>query len=332
MTDEDQFLRQRHAAFRTPRPAIEEAVRRVIGHDTAHLDQIVRGYANEVYRVHTTRGDRFIVRVNQHGHYRAREEAWAMEHARAAGAPVPRVLGVERVGEGERSRDLMVVEHARGRQLSEIDDALSTDERQRVWRGVGAAMRAYHSVAVGGFYLMHPDGSWDFPDWPSVVRSAIEGRAADAPYLLQAGLAEHEVAQLLAIVGELATLPAPQPVLCHGDLATEHLFVDDDLEVSAIIDWGYFQGGSAVLDFATIRMFHSEVDTRWIVAGYGDTALFDAAFRRSLLIHAVHSSIGSLAHVMREGNTDVAAIAVPVIRDMLAEAKSAKRRTGTATV
>ena len=279
----------------------------------------MHGYDNEVYRVRTRAGKRFIVRVSQHGPVGFREEAWAMERCRAEGVPVPDVYGIETVTVADQSHDVMVVQHAPGRPLHEIEAALTERERARVWAGVGAVLSSIHRVKVGGFYLMHADGSWDFPDWESIMRSAVEGRNADASDLLRAGLTESEVDRLLAILAVMPTFPAPGAVLCHADLRAEHVFVDDQLQVCSVIDFGYFQGGPAVLDIAMLRIVHPDVPITWIMAGYGDKSLFDASFPVRLLVQQVGLQIGFLAHEMREGNRVKVEAAVPRIRAMLVE-------------
>jgi Ser/Thr protein kinase RdoA (MazF antagonist) len=315
----NKFLRQRHALYATPRDVIHGVVKRATGHDVAEYEQLVRGYDNEVYRVRTRSGERFIVRVSQHGPVGFREEAWAMERCRAEGVPVPDVYGIETVIVADQPHDVMVVQYAPGRPLDEIEASLAEAERARVWADVGAVLSRIHRVKVDGFYLMHADGSWDFPDWDSIMRSAMEGRTNDMPDLRRAGLTEAEVDQLLAILAVMPTFPAPEAVLCHGDLRSEHVFVDDRLRVCSVIDFGYFQGGPALLDFATLRIFHPEVPTSWIMAGYGDKSLFDASFQMHLMVHQVGLQIGFLAHEMREGNRLKTEAAVPRIRAMLAE-------------
>jgi aminoglycoside phosphotransferase (APT) family kinase protein len=316
---DNEFLRQRHALYATPRDVINDVVKRATGHDVAEHEQLMRGYDNEVYRVWTKQGERFIVRVNQHGNVGFREEAWAMERCRAEGVPVPDVYGIETVTIADQNHDVMVVQHAPGRSLHEVEASLTEWERARVWSNVGATLSAIHRVKVDGFYLMHADGSWDFPDWDSIMRSAMESRAADVPDLLRAGLPEAEAEQLLAILAVMPTLPAPQPVLCHGDLRAEHVFVDDQLRVCSVIDWGYFQGGPALLDVATLRIFHSDVPTRWIMAGYGDKSLCDASFPVRLLLQLASLQMGFLAHEVREGNRRKTEAFLTGIRATIAE-------------
>ena len=45
-----------------------------------------------------------------------------------------------------------------------------------------------------------------------------------------------------------------QPVLCHGDYLPEHVFVDADLNVTGVIDFGLYQGEHPIFDLAVMAM------------------------------------------------------------------------------
>ncbi len=57
------------------------------------------------------------------------------------------------------------------------------------------------------------------------------------------------------------------PAFTHGDLHTEHVFVDGD-DVTGIIDWSEASRGDAMSDLATLTLGHEEhLDD--VIAGYG---------------------------------------------------------------
>lgn len=68
----------------------------------------------------------------------------------------------------------------------------------------------------------------------------------------QAGLTDDEVEQVVRWLPEFGRVPVGHPTLCHGDLNTEHVFVDDQLRVSGMIDWGMWCGGSLIMELATM--------------------------------------------------------------------------------
>ena len=314
----DDWLHERHAAYGTPIERIRTVVQRTTGQEGVSFERIVRGHANEVYRVRTLHDQALIVRINQHGSVGFHEEAWAMEQCRAAGVPVPKVHGVETLTTSPL-RKIMVLEHAAGRPLNEKEGSLTDAQRREVWINVGAVLGAIHSIHVDGFSLMREAGRWDFPDWQRMIHTALEERRADVPDLLTAGLTQDEVDGLLAIVAYLSTLDVAQPVLCHGDLATEHIFVDDSLQVSALIDFGLFQGAPPALDFAMLHMYHPDVALSWIMEGYPHQHAMDSSFRAQVIAHVVNVGTSFLADNMRVGNAAIADVAVPGLRAALAE-------------
>ena len=117
----------------------------------------------------------------------------------------------------------------------------------------------------------------------------------------------------------MPTLSAPRPVLCHGDLGMDHIFVDDALKVTGLIDFGNWQGGPRELDFAVLTMYHPDVRLEWL-----EPSVLDVDFYRRILLERVGVVMGFLAHDLRQGNADYAALAVQGMR----EALGAWRRLG----
>jgi aminoglycoside phosphotransferase (APT) family kinase protein len=299
---------------------IFDLVRRATGLQATGREKIVRGYDSEVYIVYTRPGDDVVVRIRHHGGAPFADEAWAIGQCRAAGVPAPEVLLVETIAIDEHQRDVMVQRRVVGRALSEIEGQLTPEQRAAIWRQAGAALSAIHSIRVGGFYKRHSDGSWDFPDWKSISERSIIDRTAEKPLLMQAGFRADEVDQLLQmLVDGQALVVDEQPVLCHGDFLPGHLFVDQDLKLCGVIDFGEFQGGGPIVDFANLSMTCPHVDLAWLQAGYGDPKLFDQTFPARLQTAKLGAQLGYLAHYIRQGNTQEAAPLIAGLRESLSE-------------
>ena len=299
-----EYLHRLHAAYAIPEHVLVDVVKGVTGHEVTSRQRIVQGYANEVYRVGTRQGNQFIVRIRRHEAVGFVEEAWAMARCRAAGAPVPDVYGVTRVDVDGQAREIMVLELVTGRALSDVVMGLTPWEREQVLTRVGAVMSTIHGVKIDGFGRLRPDGRWESPDWDSYVQAIPRERSKDAPFLIQAGLHETEVDSLLYLLARLPTVARSQPVLCHADLAMSHLFVDDQLNLTGVIDFGQWRGGTPALDFAVLRMYHPEIDLAWLKRGYQDQAIFNQTFPLQLLIHQANMTIGYLGFDIPRGNTD----------------------------
>lgn len=295
-------------------------VTQVTGRAVTALEPLTQGEATAAYHVTNQEGDDLIVRVQKHGVTGFAEEAWAMQCCREAGLPVPEVYGVGQLGP-DTSRDVMVMAAARGRSLGEIMGSLDRAELARVFADVGSALRKLHGIPVGHFGWLREAESGNTDEastnWTAFARALLAAREEDAPALEQAGLTQTEVEGLLAIVSRLQDLPYTRPVLCHGDLGADHLFVDDDLNLVGIIDFGLAQGGSPALDVGVLQMFHPEVELAWLAEGYGSTPLSGEGFGREVLMHQVNVGTMHLAESMRRGNESFKDIAVFGLRSWL---------------
>jgi len=316
----DGFLRRRHAAYQTPERVISGLIRRATGQEAAERQQIALGYDNEVYAVRTRLGEEFIIRIRQHGENNFEQEAWAIEQCRATDVPVPDVLFSTTVSIEGQDREAMVQRKLPGRPLSVLMPTLAPSDMASIFAQAGEALSGIHSVSVGGFWRRHEDGKCDFPTWEQVMESHIQNRRAERPLLVQSGFTDAEIETIYgAIESYKRDFPCRRPVLCHGDFLPAHLFVSDDLVLTGVIDFGEFSGGPPISDFADLYLNHPEVDLAWLQAGYKDKSLFDETFPSRLLMHCAGSQVGYLAHYIREGNSEAAALAAVSLRTTLQE-------------
>lgn len=325
------FLAGLHAGFSAPRAAILALIERATDRRVETLDRVVRGYDNEVHRAGMTDDTAVFIRIRRPGESDSDypSEVAAMRWARQAGVPVPDVLALERIATPAGDRDAMLVAQARGRQLAGLLPALTADERRRAMRGVGRTLALLHTVRTPGVWRPERDGTWS--DAADIRRGFIAERTAERGHLKAAGLSAEEIDQTLGLLGASTETPASgvDPVLCHGDVMPEHVFVGPDLEVSDLIDWGMWHGGSAVGELAYTAMCHPKSDVEAIVAGHGRGDFGDPAFRRSIYLSVTNLVIGHIAHHVSIGDTANADYNVAVLRSALAELRGLARARHT---
>ena len=316
------LMQQRHDAYQTAETFILNLVTEATGQQAVSREKITQGYDNEVYRVCTDQSEVFVVRIRRYGGAAFEQEAWAIDQCRQVGVPVPEIYLVTSQVIEDQACEVMVQSKVPGRALSTIQSKLQPDDLARIWAQVGEALSLMHRIQVGGFYQRHADGQWDFPTWETIVQAAQRDRMAELPLLMMAELTAEEIDTLAAILNDWpAALTDPQPVLCHGDLGPNHLFVDSALKLTGIIDFGEFQGGQPILDFAILAMHCPEVDLAWIQQGYVNQALFDSSFPARLVHNQITLQIGYLAHYIRQSNTVEVEAAIPQLRAALAKWK-----------
>ncbi len=301
------FREDFHAAFTAPRDPLVALIEREAGALVAGLERVTQGYANEVYYADLTSSERIVVRIRRRGAINFASEAWALEAARRAGVPVPRILALT-VLEADEPLEVMLLSLVPGRPLGALWPGLGEAERRTVMRHVGETLRALHTE-VDGWGRRFEDGNWEFATWRERAASEVRGREADVSTLQQAGLTEAETDGLMETVRAMLTVGEPTPVLCHGDLGMDHLFVDGDLNVTGIIDFGMWRGGPRELDAAVLTMYHPDVPAAWL------GPLGAASERR--LSEQIAVGMGFLAHDLREGSADYLELALSGLRGSL---------------
>ena len=301
-----------HSSVAAPRDQLVALIERVMNTDVTSLERVTQGYVNEVYRADFATAPAVFVRIKRRGGAAFSSEAWALNECHRAGVPVPKVYAVTTL-EAE-PLEVMILASVPGRPLGDVWAELDEPSQAQVMRSVGEALGLLHNLEVGGWGKRVGE-SWEYADWEGRAAAMVRERRADVPVLRSAGLTEAETDALLAIVRVMPTLSAPRPVLCHGDLGMDHIFVDDALTVTGIIDFGNWQGGPRELDFAVLTMYHPDVKLAWLEPTYA--APVDQEFDQRVLVERVSVMMGFLAHDLRQGNADYAALAVQGMRAAL---------------
>lgn len=311
---QSRFLADLHAGFETPRDRVVTLVRRLTGAGVADLRRIVRGYDNEVYLVDLDTGAAVFVRIQrQGGDFDG--ELWAMEQARDHGVPVPTVVGVGVVDGPDGERAVMVISPASGVQLRSLP-GLSPADRRTALTDLGRVLARLHSVRTPGVWRPDPGGRW--PDPVELRRGFARDRRAEHDQLVAAGLTELEIEQTFATLEISPDPPERDFVLCHGDVSPEHVFVDADLRVSCLIDWGMWHGGSVIGELAYVAATFSPDDTAAALTGHGyDPA--DADLRRRITRTVVTQRIGYIAHHVSVGDHENTEHNIAILRRALTE-------------
>ena len=293
------LLQRRHKRFQTAPETIFNLVARVTSHPPLGYQKIVKGYDSEVYLVQTDQQD-FIVKIKRFGEVSFKQEAWAVNQCLAAGVPVPEILLLETVELPDGEHEIMIQPKLPGRPLDELKDNLQPDQLTYVLNQAGEILSQIHEIKVEGFYHRSESGQWDFDSWQSLTQSMYDDRSQERPLLLQAGLTAKQFDILIAAVKRYQTeFDCPQPVLCHSDFLPQHIFVDQQLKISGVIDFGEFQGNHPVADFAYIQFEAPWVDLDLLKQGYRNPAIFDQRFDLRLLLHQIPLQIDTHAPSLR---------------------------------
>jgi aminoglycoside phosphotransferase (APT) family kinase protein len=310
------FHQQLLATYKTSRQDLALIIKTVMNEDIAEVQPVKQGYANDVHSVKTKSGQEVIVRIQQQGVTGFEQEAWAMSHARSLGVSVPEVYDVRQFEIAGEPHDVMVMQKVDGNPLSEVQ-RLEPPQLQDVCKQLGSMLEKLRNITINGFGFLKENQQGEFTQWQSYVETTLHSIKSDLPYLVKAGLSEKETLQMLDIASEMNLQDNQKPVLCHGDIGFDHLFVNDKLELVALIDWGLCKGGSYALDVAVFLMYHPDIELSWLLQGYADLKISETAFKREMLVQQVSVAMRMLGYDMRQGNEDYKEIAVLGMRSML---------------
>ena len=97
----------------------------------------------------------------------------------------------------------------------------------------------------------------------------MEGRMAEKPFLLRAGFDESEIAFMYEAMARDWGFAGFAPVLCHGDFLPEHVFFDKSLNVTGVIDFGWYEGEHPMRDFLSAAIDYGEREVGFLREGYG---------------------------------------------------------------
>lgn len=317
------FLRHPHSRFGTSSAVVVGLVKRVTGRDVESLNRVVNGYDNEVYRVDVIGWRPVYVRIHRQGEGDLEGETWAMEQARGAGVPVPEVLALDRIMSDDGERHVMVAAAATGRALETVEGQLSTAQRHDVLLELGRVLGRLHAVQMPGFW--RPDSAGRWPSLRELRSGFIGDRLSEREELVRAGLSPLEIDQTYGALDDFPG-PAPiEPVLCHGDIDRDHVFIDSDSHVTGLIDWGMWHAGSYVGELAYVWKLFGDDGLDAVLVGHRGGTSADPDFRRWLAVSLCQQQIGHIAHHVRIGDEDGVERNVLYLRRALAEVGQTSR-------
>jgi aminoglycoside phosphotransferase (APT) family kinase protein len=305
--DRATYINELHARYGVARAVVDGLVERVTGQNVASAQRVISGDENEVHRVDLADGQAVFLRVSFPGTpaTKARNEAWAMGRARAAGVPVPEVLAVEPIETDDGERTAMVVRAADGRHLRQLLPSLAPAQRSAAMTDVGRVLGILHSIPMPGLGVPDEQGVWVDPE--EDLHRYVAAVVADCQHLPEAGLSPAEVRRVVEVVEDVPPIAAEgPPVLCHGDVSAEHVFVDAELRVVGLIDWGLWRGGSAASEFGGVAMTTPQADFDAIVTGHRrhrDSDVPTETLVRQIRWHTIAQATGQIRWLLRSGQT-----------------------------
>jgi hygromycin-B 4-O-kinase len=256
------------------RARTREIIRSHFGSVPARLVSRAGGLSNFVFEFRVG-AEEYVIRLNPDPTklQTLLKQKWAMDAARKAAVPTPRVL---EVGHEAGGASYMVMQKVEGRTGSQ----LPAPERLALLAELGRLARRLHTVRTRGFGPVF--------DWSE---NALSRRATWAEFLE----CDLEAERRLRLLAKHRLLPAPalarlrrrtaemrrwrmRPVLHHGDLRLKNVLVHAKGGIAALVDWDDAISAPAPFYDLAIALHDLWADEREaFLEGYG---LSPAAFAR----------------------------------------------------
>jgi len=200
------------------------------GKDAGRIVYKPTGLTNFVFAINHAEGQ-FVIRISPEPNRLKvyQKELWATQHVRSLGIPTPEILKVGTVDSGE---PYMISRRVSG------TEATHHPKRLSIIHDVGSYAKEINTIPTNNF-----GESFDWLDSPGPPLSwseylENEWNAKERLVFLE----EHKlippagIEKLTSII-EAAKQITVGPTLSHGDLRLKNIIVDEDGEITSIIDW-----------------------------------------------------------------------------------------------
>lgn len=269
---------------------INRLVQDAFGVPAAEIRELTDGYANTAYRIDPEGGGPAVVLkiaplpetvMMRYETELMRTEVEAMELARTAGVPVPKVYRYDASCRLAPSA-YFFMECLEGRPYNTVKGSLTEEEREAVEEQIGRYNRMINGIRGNRFgpvvTAAGTSAGRASASWKETFRTLIEGVLADGmdrsielPF--RYGEAEREIKRRLDVLDEVA-----EPRLIHWDLWDGNFFVQDGA-VTGLIDWERALWGDPLMEFYFCRLRRTEAFLR----GYGMAAMTPSEMTRRKL-------------------------------------------------
>lgn len=286
-----EFISRLHEGFNFPLRKLRAYIEKNVGITVADFRKVTAGYDSEVYDI-----GEFFVKIRREGEVPHGCIKWAVEQCAGRGIKVPKIFHCGTIDE----LDIIVEGKVAGEPLP-----------PSLYEEAGVQLRKIHSVRVGGFWRRHLDGNFDFAEYADLAASNTRERMKEIPLINADGVFDTAAMQRMEeALREYEGLKSTA-VLCHGDYAPRHILCEGG-EISGIIDFGEFHGGSGYSDLAYFALNSDERYFEDFLAGYGDINECE------LQINKIISLMGYLAHSRKIGDeSDAKRLEIKLERNLL---------------
>ena len=176
---------------------------------------------------------------------------WAVDRCREQNVKVPEIIHYGKISDFE----ILIEEKIKGNPLTSA-----------MYEEAGAELKKIHSIKVSGFWRRNEDGTFDFNSYDEIPFT--RDRLAEIPLIRAGNVFDSEDIEYMKEILYQAEKFVVNPVLCHGDYCPRHIICENN--ISGIVDFGDFNGGSIYSDIAYFSLNSDEGHFDKFIKGYGE--------------------------------------------------------------
>lgn len=272
---------------------IKEHIKEILNAEVLDIQPTSGGYSHEMYLLKINKAPHeLLIRFSNNSEKPERDlkkELWVLKQLRKINIPVAEIYHFKE-RENENSHDIMLMEKLSGNRLDLIWEKLSQNEREQITEEIGKLAKKIHSIKLEAFGRLKAEGEIEI-DKPFKFKKAGEKKPHNE--FIRNLLKEHlkNLGRLLSfehvekdfiknvfnyIIENKENINYKgKPILIHGDLVPQHIFVrkeDNFWKITGLIDIEFSEPSCPEFDFIKLHragFFDSKELKEALIKGYG---------------------------------------------------------------
>lgn len=271
-TEKQQRLNEIHSKRTSSEDTIQAILKQTLNKQASSYDRIIAGEVNEVYMLHFQDSDDLILRIGHNESRTFAAETWAIERAGKAGVPVAKILGIGTINGDGKQLNYSLQEKILGERFDTLLWAKQIEpaRAQRITEQAGEVLAKIHGVtATTGYGTIDEQGHGRFATIEDWIQHHIAKKSDYERLFKLHGMSDSTFDAVITKLRTATDLFEPKPHLLHVDFGPKHIFVDDEDNITGVIDFERAESGDVATDFASWHFwFDKTVPTEWLNTGY----------------------------------------------------------------
>ncbi len=286
---------------------IAEIISENLSESIEQTTRIVRGESNEVYAIKTNGKQEVILRIGHWNNKTFERELWAVEQAAAQGVPTPKIISI-----GEHASTYYCLqEKLQGTTLDTLlySQNLPKERAKAIVENAGEILGKLHKIETTGWGCLDAPthGEYDVLEGKYIKAEAERERIAEA--IQQSGVLVPDIEIVLQTLKSGLQVYLGHQRLIHGDFGPKHIFVDEQDNITGIIDWEQAESGDPVAEFARWYFwFEKSSPTEWLREGHERITPLDDNYEERFRVAKLEMAIWTLMYFTYNSPVDDCAI------------------------